>query len=71
MSICRDELISAPKIMTSFPTLPLGNENSERELNPIPEVAYMYLSRSAFLVRLIDPNKQLPNVKSVIKSLVY
>ena len=51
--------------------LPLGNENSERELNPVPEVAYMYLSRSAFLVRLIDPNKQLPNVKSVIKSLVY
>ena len=57
--------------MTSFPMLPLGNENSERELNPVPEVAYMYLSRSAFLVRLIDPNKQLPNVKSVIKSLVY
>ena len=26
----------------------------------------MYLSRSAFLVRFTDPNKRLPNVKSVI-----
>ena len=29
----------------------------------------MYLSRSAFLVSFADPNKQLPNVQYVFKSL--
>ena len=29
----------------------------------------MYLSGSAFLVSFADPNKELPNVKSVFKSL--
>ena len=35
-SICTDELISTPKITTVLPTLPSGNEKSERESNPIP-----------------------------------
>ena len=30
LSICTDELISTPKIMTFIPTLPSDNENSER-----------------------------------------
>ena len=34
--ICADELISAAKIMTFLAMLPSGNENSERESNPIP-----------------------------------
>ena len=55
--------------MTFSPTLPSLNENSERETNPLPQPLYLYLYRSAFLVSFTDPNKQLPNVKSVFKSL--
>ena len=36
LSICKDEFISALKIMTFFPKLPSLNKNSERELNPMP-----------------------------------
>ena len=36
LSICTDELISTPKIKTFLPLLPSGNENSERDSNPIP-----------------------------------
>ena len=35
-SICRDELILTPKIMTFLTTLPSDNKNSEREWNPMP-----------------------------------
>ena len=35
LSICTDELISTPKIMTFFPMLPSVNENSKRESNPM------------------------------------
>ena len=55
--------------MIFLPILPSVNENSERESNPLQELLYLYLSRSAFLVSFIDPNKQLPNVKSVFRSL--
>ena len=55
--------------MTFFPILPSGNKNCERESNLIPQPLYLYLSRSAFLVSFTDPNKQLPNAKSVFKSL--
>ena len=44
-----------------------GNENSERESNPIPESVYMYLSGSVLVVSLSDPHKQLPDVKYVFK----
>ena len=44
-----------------------GNENSERESNPMLQLLYLYLCRSAFLVSFTDPNKQLPNLKSVFK----
>ena len=47
--------------------LPSGNENSERESNPIPESVYMYLSGSVLVVSLSDPHKQLPDVKYVFK----
>ena len=36
LSVCTDELISTPKIMTFLPILPPGSENSEHEPNPIP-----------------------------------
>ena len=49
--------------------LPSGNENSERESNPVPYPLYLYLSGSRFLVSFTDPNKQLFNVKSVFKFL--
>ena len=35
LSICTDELISAPKTMTFFPMLASVNKNSERESNPL------------------------------------
>ena len=35
LSICTDELMSTPKIMTFLPTLPSGNKNSERKSTPI------------------------------------
>ena len=65
--MCTDELISSPKIITFFPTPASVNENFERESNP--KLLHLYLYRSAFLVRFTDPNKQLPNVKSMFKFL--
>ena len=35
LSICTDEIILAPKIMTFFPMVPSVNKNSERESNPM------------------------------------
>ena len=35
LSICTDELMLAPKIMTFFPTPPYAYENSEQESNPM------------------------------------
>ena len=67
-SICTDELISAPKIMTFLPTLPSGNECFICVLNPIPLPLYTYLSGSAFLANLTPPNNQLFNVNSESKS---
>ena len=44
---------------------PSANENSENE----NQILYLYLSGSAFLVSFPDPNKQLFNVKHVLKFL--
>ena len=64
--------------MTFFLMLKSGNENSERESNPMPYPLYLYLSGSVFLVTFTDPNKQFFickkyikffNVKSVFKFL--
>ena len=68
LSICTDELISAPKITTFFPMLSSDNENSERESSPIPYPLYLNLSGSVFLVSFTAPNKQSFRVKSVSKS---
>ena len=57
LSIYLDELISTPKIMTFFSKLLFVNENSERESSPMPSFT--------------DSNKQLPNVKSVFKFLIF
>ena len=57
--------------MIFFPKLPSVNANSERKSNPMQQPVYLYLSRSAFLVSFTEPNKQLPNVKSVFKFFNY
>ena len=54
---------SVPKIMTFLPTLPSADKNSARESNPILWPLYTYLSRSAFVVVLTAPSKQLFRVK--------
>ena len=51
--------------MIFFPMPPSANENSENE----NQILYLYLSGSAFLVSFPDPNKQLFNVKHVLKFL--
>ena len=71
LSICAAELISAPKIMTFLPLNPSVNKNSERESNTMPYLLCLYLSGSALLVSTTDPNKQLFNGKSVLKSLEH
>ena len=60
--VCTELLISAPKIITISPKLPLGNEKVPPESNPIPYPLYLYLSMSLFLVILTAPNKQFFNV---------
>ena len=45
------------------------NGNSERESNAMSQPLFLYLPRSVFLVSFTDPNKQIPNVKSVFRAL--
>ena len=66
-SICTNELISAPKLITYFPKLPSVTKNSENESNPKAQPLYLYLYRSALLVSFTDLNKQLFNIKSLFK----
>ena len=61
LSILADELISTQKIITIVPvSLPIEKDVSL--LNPIPHPKYPYLSISAFLFNLTDPNKQFSSV---------
>ena len=72
LSICTDELISVPKIMTFYPMLSSVNKIlNENEIICCSCYLdqYLYLSRSAFLVNFTDPNKQLCNVKPVFEFL--
>ena len=71
LSTCTGKLLSTPKKMTFLPQLPSGYENCERASNPVPQPIYPYLSGLAFLANITALNKQLPNVKSVFKSLDY
>ena len=68
LSICTEELLSTPKIITFPPSLPSFHENFERQSNPMPEPLYLYLSGLAILVSFTAPNKQLPSINSVFKS---
>ena len=61
LSIFDDELMSTPKIITFLP-VSLPNEKDISQSNPITYPEYLYLSISAFLVNLTDPNKQFSNV---------
>ena len=65
LSVCAEELLSAPNIITFLTNLlPLYNEKDEHALNPIPYTKQKYLSGSVFLVNLTAPNKEFPNAKS-------
>ena len=50
------------KIITFVPVPPLGWEKNTCLSNPIPYPELLYLSISAFLVKLTAPNKQFSNV---------
>ena len=64
LSICTDELISTPKIMTFLPQWKFESEKSESKSNPLSLPLYTYLSGSAFLINLRPPNKQSFKAKS-------
>ena len=66
LSMCAEELISTPKIITFWPNPPPGNEKVDFLSNPIPLSEYPYLSISAFLVKAPAPNKQFFSVWSLI-----
>ena len=57
LSIFVDELKSTPKVITFLPVLPLGGEKNLCLSNPTPYREHLYLSISAFLVKLTAPNK--------------
>ena len=62
LSIFVDELISTPTIMTFLPSPVPGNEKLPCLSNQIPYPEYLYLSISAFLVRVTASNKQFSSV---------
>ena len=61
--MCEEKLISNPKINTFWPNAVPGNEKFNLLLNPITSPEYPYLSRSAFLVKVTAPNKQVFSVE--------
>ena len=64
LSMCADEIISVPIIITFLPN-PLPSDNKiPFPSNPIPYQKYLYLSESVFLVKLTAPNKESFSVKS-------
>ena len=61
-SIGTEELIYTPKIITFLPNPIPGNEKLPCLSNPTPYLEYLYLSISAFLVKLTAPNKKSSSV---------
>ena len=61
--------MSTPKITTSWPNPPPGNEKLVFLSNPMPQPEYPYLSMSAFLVNVTAPNKQYFSVGSSVWEL--
>ena len=59
LSIFVDEFISTPKIIIFLPNPVPGNQKLPCLLNPISYPEYLYLSISAFLVKLTAPNKTI------------
>ena len=62
LSIFVEELISTPKIITFLPNSIPGDEKLPCLSNPISNPKHLYLWISAFLVKLIAPNKQFSSV---------
>ena len=50
-----------------------GNERLPLLLNPVPYPEYLYLSISAFLIKVTAPNKQFSSVESlfVVLSVLF
>ena len=57
-----EELLKFAPIIIQFQPSPVPKLNSSCLSNPIPYPLYLYLSISAFLVKLTAPNKQFSNV---------
>ena len=58
LSICTNELIPAPNIITFLPkALPFDNEKLPHVSNPTPLQEYFYSPGSALLVNLTAPDK--------------
>ena len=54
LSICTKALISTPKVITFLPNPISRNEKFPCLSNPIPYPEYLYLSKSAFLVKITE-----------------
>ena len=64
LSIFADEQrLSTPKIITFLSVPPPGCQKNPCLSNVIPYPEYLYLSISAFLVKLTAPNKQFSSVE--------
>ena len=62
LSIFVDELISTPKTISCCSNPIPGDEKLPCLSNPIPYPEYLYLSISAFLIKLTAPNKRFSSV---------
>ena len=67
------ELMSTPKYITFRPNQMAGNERLPFLLIPVPYPEYLYLSISAFLIKVTAPNKQFSSVGSlfVVLSVLF
>ena len=64
LSICTDELISAPNMMTLSPNpLPSDNRKLRINQNPMPLPKILYLSELLSVVNLTAPDHKFPNVR--------
>lgn len=62
-----DELFSTPKLTQFLPHSPSGNENCQRESNPILQRVHPCFSRSVFWVNFTASGKQSLSVKPEFK----
>ena len=65
--------MSTPKYIKFRPNQMAGNERLPFLLIPVPYPEYLYLSISAFLIKVTAPNKQFSSVESlfVVLSVLF